>query len=362
MKLIANNQVGRIVEIAIHVLTWGYVFLSPILFRRTNDGVDWNHYFKFGFLPLSICISFYINYFILIPRYLLQQGRAKWFFVINALIIVLVQFFFEFVILPNWDLPAKIPMHSSIKSTALQTPYIVHKSLYVFRGFLIFAFAIGISVALRLSLQWRKSERARAEAEAKRMEAELKNLKNQINPHFLLNTLNNIYALTAFDQEKAQQAILQLSQMLRYMLYENQTARVSLSKEVAFLESYIALMKLRIDQNVDVQIRIDIPQNEDVPVAPLIFISLVENAFKHGISSTGHSYIHISLKATAHQLVFICENSNFPKSKSNDKAPEGIGLSQVRQLLDISYPGRYTWHAGSVADGRSYVSQISITD
>lgn len=361
MKYIANNQVGRIVEFIVHVLTWGYVFLSPLLFRRTSDGVDWCNYLKLSFLPLSICITFYINYFILIPLYLLREGRAKWFFIVNLLIIVAMQFLFEFVILPHLDFSAKVPVRSGSLGISPK-PHLVHKSLYILRGFLTFAFAIGISVALRLSLKWRTSERARAEAEAKRTEAELKNLKNQINPHFLLNTLNNIYALIAFDQEKAQQAILQLSQMLRYMLYENQTARVSLSKEVAFLQSYIELMKLRIDHNVDVQIQIDFPEKEDVLVAPLIFISLVENAFKHGISPTDHSYIHILLKATAHRLVFRCENSNFPKSKSYDKAPEGIGLSQVRQLLDISYPSRYTWHTGPDSGGRAYVSQILITD
>ena len=229
------------------------------------------------------------------------------------------------------------------------------------RGLLFYIFSVGASVALKLSLRWRQSEQARAEAELGRSQAELKNLKNQINPHFLLNTLNNIYALTAFDQVKAQQAIQELSRLLRYMLYENQSDRVSLDKEVEFLKSYIALMKLRLYNDVEVKAEFDYPESQNVPVAPLIFISLVENAFKHGVCSTGNSFIHISLKANAHHLVFKCENSNTPKNES-DKAPGGIGLKQVASRLQFAYLGRYKWKYGAIDGGKTYSSVIEIFD
>lgn len=364
MKFAASPKVERAIEITVHVLTWSYVFLSPLFFKHSNESVDWGHYLRGSFFPLATCIAFYINYFVLIPECLLRPGRVKWFFAANVLVFVLGQFVVEFVLFPVIDqslpLSAPKPVGSS-PGAQMPKPQFPPKILFVVRGFLTFVFAVGISVALRLSLRWRKSEQARAEAEAKRTEAELKNLKNQINPHFLLNTLNNIYALTAFDQEKAQQAILELSRMLRYMLYENQTDRVSLSKEVDFLQSYVSLMRLRIYDNVDVQVKVDAPLEEELPVAPLIFISLVENAFKHGISPTEPSYIHITLQATRYRLRFCCENSNFPKSKTSDKAPGGIGLSQVSRRLELSYPGRYTWKAGPSADGRAYTSEIIVT-
>ena len=209
--------------------------------------------------------------------------------------------------------------------------------------------------------KWKQSEKARAEAELGRSQAELKNLKNQINPHFLLNTLNNIYALTGFDQEKAQWAIHELSRLLRYMLYENQTERVSLNKEVEFLQSYISLMRLRLLDNVDVKVVFDYPKEENLQIAPLIFISLVENAFKHGISSGQHNFIHITLKSDAHHLCFCCENSNTPQRES-DKSPGGIGLQQVASRLEYSYPNRYTWRVELADGGSTYRSVIDIYD
>lgn len=148
--------------------------------------------------------------------------------------------------------------------------------------------------------------------------------------------------------------------MLRYMLYENQTERVSLSREIDFLQSYIELMKLRIDRKVEVRTDFDVPAADDIQVAPLLFIS-VENAFKHGISPTEKSFIHLSLKADRNLLRFTCTNSNFPKNKHTDKAPGGIGLKQVSGRLKLLYPGHYIWNAGLSADGKTYRSEIIIT-
>lgn len=340
------------IEVALHILTWSYIFLSPLFFKRSDEHWDWNRYFHGCLLPLSICIGFYINYFILIPRYVLVKGKLKWFFLYNLLIFVFYQVFVELqgAFFPPEKMGHGPRMHN-----------FPPKAFFVIRGFLTFVFAVGASVALKLSLRWRQSEQARAEAELGRSQAELKNLKNQINPHFLLNTLNNIYALTAFNQEKAQEAIQELSRLLRYMLYENQAERVSLNKEVDFLESYIALMRLRIYGSVDVQAEFDFPREENLQVAPLIFISLVENAFKHGVSSSEGSFIHIKLKADRHHLVFSCRNSNTPKNDT-DKTPGGIGLKQVASRLEMSYAGRYKWVSGPEEDGRVYSSVIELFD
>ena len=196
------------------------------------------------------------------------------------------------------------------------------------------------------------------ESEAARANAELYNLRSQINPHFLLNTLNNIYALTAIDQERAQDAIQQLSKMLRHMLYDNQESEVALSDEVQFLENYINLMKIRLSNNVDVTF---VPQigNPNLKIAPLIFISLIENAFKHGISPTEPSFVHINMVAICNEITFSIENSNFPKS-SQDRSGHGIGLNQVQRRLDLAYPKHYTWDKGVSLDGRIYTSTIHI--
>lgn len=339
------------IEILVHVLTWAYIFLSPLLFKRSGEQVDWHRYWHGCILPFTLCVAFYVNYLILVPRFLLVKGKEKWFVMANILLFLCYQMGVEF----QGMLAPPVP-HDGDDAEMKHFP---PKIYFVVRGFLLYIFAVGGSVALNLSMRWRKSEQARAEAELGRSQAELKNLKNQINPHFLLNTLNNIYALTAFDQDKAQHAIQELSRLLRYMLYENQTDRVSLRKEVEFLQSYISLMKLRILNDVDVRTEFDFPDSENLQVAPLIFISLVENAFKHGIGAGGNNFIHIKLKADMNRLSFSCENSNTPKN-STDKAPGGIGLQQVAKRLEYAYPKQYKWETSVVDDGRTYRSVIEI--
>ncbi len=347
-----RSATERGIEAVIHVLTWCYIFLSPLFFKRSDEVINWDHFLHTMTFPLGTCIAFYINYFLLIPRFVIDRQRIKAFVAVNVLMC--------FVFMGIIELQAHFHMVNEVRNAAPNDfdKHFPPKVYFIIRGFLTFVFVIAASVALRLSLKWRQSERARAQAELRRSQAELKNLKNQINPHFLLNTLNNIYALTAFDSEKAQHAIHELSLMLRYMLYENQSDRVVLDKEVNFMKSYIELMKLRIAQDVDVRFETDIKEG-DVFVAPLIFISLVENAFKHGISPTQQSFIHIRLSATKENLVFLCENSNFPKTAS-DKSPGGIGLKQVEARLKLAYTGRYEWNTSVSEDGSVYRSEIKI--
>ena len=342
------------IEAFVHVITWAYIFLSPLFFKRSNESIDWGHYLNGCTFPLYSCVAFYVNYFVLIPRYVFRHHHLRMFVMANVLMCLLFLALLEvqpYIYPFKWFVPKRIP-------TPYERAQFPPKIFFMIRGCLTFVFVICVSVALRLSLKWHQSEQARAEAELRRSEAELKNLKNQINPHFLLNTLNNIYALTAFDTEKAQQAIHELSRLLRYMLYENQSDRVPLSHEVDFIRSYVSLMKIRLNDNVEVRLDMDMP-DADVQVSPLLFISLVENAFKHGVSPTEDSFIHISLKADHDGLVFECENSNFPKAHT-DKAPGGIGLVQVKKRLELAYARHYTWQYGPSADGKEYRSVIQL--
>lgn len=135
-------------------------------------------------------------------------------------------------------------------------------------------------------------------------EAELKNLRNQINPHFLLNTLNNIYALISFDQTKAQKAVLSLSALLRQMLYGTQKNAITLKEEADFITHYVDLMRIRTGENVNIKLNISIPPSNDIFIAPVILISLVENAFKHGISPTMASFISINLFSDGEKIEF----------------------------------------------------------
>ena len=232
--------------------------------------------------------------------------------------------------------------------------------IFYLRDIASLVFTVGLSVAIRMSIRWSEAEAARREAVKSRMEAELKSLRNQLNPHFLLNTLNNIYALIAFDTDKAQQAVQELSRLLRYVLYDNQEKYVPLCKEVGFICNYIELMRIRVTEDVDIETHFDIKPDSQTPIAPLIFISLIENAFKHGISPTNHSFIHISLTEKDGQVNCVIRNSNYPKNE-NDKSGSGIGLEQVQKRLELLYPGRYKWECNHSEDQKEYYSSITIT-
>ncbi|GAA6242653.1 hypothetical protein F030043B2_16950 [Bacteroides fragilis] len=231
--------------------------------------------------------------------------------------------------------------------------------IFFVRDILSLIFTIGLSAAIRMSARWGEAEAARREAEKSRTEAELKNLRNQLNPHFLLNTLNNIYALIAFDSDKAQQAVQELSKLLRYVLYDNQQNYVPLCKEVDFIRNYIELMRIRLSGNVEVITQLDIQPDSQTKIAPLIFISLIENAFKHGISPTELSFIHILISENKEEIRCEIRNSCHPKTNM-DKSGSGIGLEQVSKRLELSYPGRYRWDKAISEDGKEYISKLLI--
>lgn len=349
----------QIANISIHFVACLYVLATPLLFMHHNEELNWAHFCRGLSLPLSTGIIFYANYFWLVPN-LITRRRVKWFVSYNLLLFIVLIMGREWYMAYN---PPPIP-HLHMPDGGMYTPHfdVPHfNPRMIFRSCISIVFSAGLAVAVRLSVQWREAEEKRKEAELGRTAAELQNLKNQISPHFLLNTLNNIYALTAINSEKAQEAILSLSRMLRYLLYENQSSTVPLSKEAEFLSTYIKLMQLRVARDVDIRYDVDIPREEDPQVAPLIFISLVENAFKHGISPTGSCFIHIRLTVDSDNglLTFSVSNSNHPKSR-NDRSGSGIGLQQVSRRLSLFYPDKHTWEYGPSSDGSRYSSTIHI--
>ena len=340
----------RPLEALIHVIGWGIMFGFPFFFvERENGNINWMAYVRHSAVPLSFMIAFYVNYFLLVPRYLFQS-QTKRYITYNILLLCVIGLMLHLWRSLTFD-PSFVPKP--------------HRSgvppgwLFFVRDMLSLVFTIGLSAAIRMSARWTQAEAARKEAERSRSEAELKNLRNQLNPHFLLNTLNNIYALIAFDTDKAQQAVQELSKLLRYVLYDNQQTYVPLGKETDFIRNYIELMRIRLSSNVQMTTQIDIQPDSQTLITPLIFISLIENAFKHGISPTERSFIHIHLAENETEVICEISNSNHPKNIM-DKSGSGIGLEQVNRRLEILYPGQYTWQKGISEDGKEYRSRLSI--
>ncbi len=203
-----------------------------------------------------------------------------------------------------------------------------------------------LSTLLKITTDWFRNLRERQELITQNMQSELRFLRSQINPHFLFNTLNNLYALTIKKSDLAPEIVLKLSEMMRYMLYECNEKEVPLANEIAYIKNYLDLEKLRKHKNL--HIRFDVEGSpENKKITPLLFIPFIENAFKHGLSQhTREGFIHILMRIEKDLLSFRIENSKEPSLKSGQTQHEikksgGIGLKNVRRRLQLLYPGKH---------------------
>ncbi|MEL6942005.1 MAG: histidine kinase [Bacteroidota bacterium] len=169
-------------------------------------------------------------------------------------------------------------------------------------------------------------------------QAELLHLKSQVNPHFFFNTLNNLYGLVEKDSQRAQQLILKLSDMMRYSIYEGQNDWVTLGEEIEYLQHYIELHQMRYHKTIDVQFDINV-EDQSVKIMPLLFIILLENAFKHGVENLRKdAFVHIKLKATQREIDFEIKN-NFEAEEQTKR--KGIGLENLKRRLHLVYPDQH---------------------
>ena len=339
------------IEILVHAAVWAILFLLPLTFLSRSNGFNLLQYLMVSMSTFLMMGVFYTNFLWLTPHYFVK-GKHRYYWLFNIVMVVGLGILLHYWMSFTHDLFDTGFHKRHHDPSALDTLF------FILRDIFNLSVSAAVATTIVLAMRWQKAETARKDAETARAQAELSNLRSQINPHFLLNTLNNIYALTAFDPTKAQEAIQELSRMLRHILYDNQQPAVPLKDEVEFLQNYIKLMRIRLPESVEVKYELAI-KNPDVTVAPMLFISLVENAFKHGISPTEHSFIHIRMEADEKTITCDIHNSNHPKTAS-DNSGHGIGLQQVQRRLDIAYPGHYEWQRGTSDEGRVYQSKITL--
>ena len=201
---------------------------------------------------------------------------------------------------------------------------------------------MGVNLGIMLYFKQRRREEDQKELTRQKLQQELDYLKYQINPHFFMNTLNNIHALVDIDPEKAKSTIIELSKLMRYVLYESSRPTILLNKEIDFLQQYITLMRLRYTNRVNIQV--DMPAEvPGIEVPPLLFIPFIENAFKHGVSYEHESFIRVQMQLQDSYLCFACENSKKPQEKTTntDNPHSGIGLENVQKRLKLIYGNDY---------------------
>ncbi len=211
---------------------------------------------------------------------------------------------------------------------------------------IILVLMFGMNLGFKLFFKTRNDEKKLMALQKENLEQQLEYLKYQINPHFFMNTLNNIHALVDIDPDKAKDTILELSKMMRFVLYEGDKRGVALTREFDFIRNYVTLMRLRYTDKV--KIIVELPtETPDKQIAPLMLVTFIENAFKHGISYQHDSFIEIKASIDGNKLRFTCRNS---KAENPNKEKGGVGLANVKKRLQLLYNSNYTLHIQDEAD------------
>jgi two-component system, LytTR family, sensor histidine kinase AlgZ len=268
----------------------------------------------------------YINYFFFLPRFL--KRKKFWLYLLEFLLPFALIMFLRINIERYW-----------IDGFSRTEEYLYH-TRFVVQVVTTNLFIVIFVAMLRFAIEWLEFEARKKEVENEKLTAELNFLKAQINPHFLFNTLNNLYYLAYSKSENTTEVIAKLSQMMRYMIYDSNHPKVLLSKEIEYMQSYISLERLRL--NDQIPIKFDISGNtENVWITPLIFITFLENAFKHGVSNNNpNAWVNIMIQLKGNECIYTVKNSKL-KSAAGSTEKSGIGLQNVQRRLALSYPGQY---------------------
>ena len=321
-------------ENLLYLALWTTLFVAPVLSMYIHSVSDSFYTFQWHDLwiiwPKFIVFLalFLIHNFLLAPILILKNKRWQYSLITLSIIAL-------FTLYQCTSRPVPPPHHAPAPSH-IAPPAIVgeHDIMAVVILILMFGMNLGIKGYYR----HRYDERRMTSLEKKSLEHQLEYLKYQINPHFFMNTLNNIHALVDIDPEKAKSTIVELSKMMRFILYEGDKNGVPLSRECEFIRTYITLMRLRYTDKV--KINVELPRElPDKTVPPLMLISFIENAFKHGISYLHDSFIDITVNVNNDHLTFRCHNSKADKPNTEKG---GIGLANVRQRLQLLYDSNFT--------------------
>lgn len=321
---------------SIHIVFWALIlsffcfFVGPNVARNTKitdpDFYIVIHFGVYGLLNISI---FYLSLFFIIPS---TASKKKYLlFIFSTFLLIAVYGLIKYVIAVNFK-----DYYLTVGPQQTEVPKEFNR--YFLSTIIPSGFMVGLSIVYKVIEDWFKNDNIQRELTHQRTQAELQFLKSQINPHFLFNSLNNIYALAYKKSDDTASAILKLSDIMRYMLKESEDYKVDLSDEIQYLQSYIDLNKLRYKEGVNIDLMVNVDR-DNYRVMPLMLISFIENIFKHGEVSKADSPVKIDLNVAGNKLHF--ETTNSVKISNKDDS-SGIGLKNIYRRLDLLYPDNYT--------------------
>lgn len=372
-----KRQKQHILENLIYLIIWLVVFIVPIFGIQEENKIDWPQVVVYWKRTIPFLVLFLVNNYLLIPYFLLR--KRSWIYLLLASLSVFLLFTAPRIIMPRemphtMHPPMHMRQHMNMPADSMKAfpapPHSIDKEILpknrskhpqfrdekfpppnnrppgihmpfrmipIINDWILAIVIIGFNIAFRLLFKSIRDDRQIKELESHTLQAELNYLKAQINPHFFMNTLNNIHALIDIDTEKAKTTVIELSKIMRYVLYDADQPRVLLSKEIQFLDNYVKLMQIRFTNNVEIHNLF--PENiPDVKIPPLLLITLIENAFKHGVSYQKKSYIHTVLLMEDDKLHYTVENS----ISSEVHEPSGVGLENLQKRLSLLFGNNYS--------------------
>lgn len=354
LKSIENKPLNiKNIEFFIYLVIWLGIFSVPYFQNRQFDAINWEKVSSEWIRMTSFLIIFALNVFVLIPKLLFQKKYILYVFISIASILFIITIL-QFLIkvseplgmppmdlgqgMPPMELGAKMqpPMGFKLRNTPEQKSFV----MVFFDNFIIAILLVAASTSIKIMSQWLNEEGRRKDLEKEQLKTELALLRHQVSPHFLMNTLNNIHALIDINSGAAKDAVIRLSTLMRYLLYETSHGYTYLKKEIDFIESYIALMKLRFSNKV--LINVEVPSNiPEIQIPPMLFISFIENAFKHGVSYQADSFVIFKMEIIEDKLFCSIRNSKHPTKDKTNKQYSGIGMTNISKSLALLYDKDY---------------------
>ncbi|WP_449022927.1 sensor histidine kinase [Prevotella pallens] len=345
-----------------HSLLWLFIFFIPVATMSLYDNstfrtYSWTHIFSVWTVVFIYFDAFLVHNFFLLPLIIYRKQRIH--YVCGTIILILI---FVLVLYVFHTQTAEESLRSIVQAGYVQSRITDNQTTITTQiivvNTIILVLMFGMNLGVKLFFKYNDDQKKLHDLEKKNLEQQLISLKYQINPHFFMNTLNNIHALVDIDPEKAKWAIIVMSKMMRYILYEGNNTFIPLQKESDFIHSYISLMRMRYTETVKINLNIQkqFPVGE---IPPLLLVCFVGNAFKYGISYQHISTIDISLSVENDKIKFCCINS---KQSETECEKGGVGLKSVQQRLNLIYPNR---HKLVIDDGEKTYSvwlELSLTN
>ena len=358
----------KTVEIVIHILVWSIIFLMLQTVGLPREiKINPIRQIITGTLIVSL---FYLNYLIFVPKFLSQKQIVQ--FLLSNIFLLFVLFFTskylvikypDIITQPNNFLPYNPNAAPNPDQTTNNNPN--HRPSPRFKdalpnpsgfiGVVIGFLVIAVSTSIKVTQSWYTNEEQRKEMQNEKLSAELLFLKSQINPHFFFNTLNSIYYLAQTKSDQSPIAILKLSEIMRYIIYETVREKVPLKKELDYIQNYIDLQLLRLNENMKVEYIIN-SRSDNLLIGPMLLIPFVENAFKHGIDFAQNSTITIVATTEDSKLTFSVTNPKVQQNRIN-LVSSGVGLLNVKKRLDLLYPNNYSLN---ITEGRIFKVELII--